>query len=322
VNCSGQIRADRLAFHPSAKVRIWCALVSLTACAAQAPAPEADGGGLVHWLGLDSRPLAVGSRLIVDFEIASDGGEQPTYTVAVDAPDVIGVEDLGEEQLLLSVLQPGTATLQLQTSDGPAAFPITAFNPARVTFSDADHLAASIDVPLAPTFDLLGNAQEVLQGVVLDADGGSMNSWGLTDGSASSFGLNVSKREPEQLILASAGTIAGPVTVVVGLADGGVPQSYTVYIVNSAASVRLATNASASNFLVLAEALDNVGKTVFGVDDWQFECSPSATCIVNRVSASAVQLALPAEAFTSGRGSYTLTAVSPSQALTGSLQVP
>ena len=305
------------------------ALALLSGVAGCSNQPQVAGGtGFVQWIGLDARPLAVGSVLPVTLAIATDAGAAPAYTVSSSDPAVVDVEDAGEERILLSVVGAGTATLQLHTLDQRAELPVTAANPAGLAVWDAEHFAAGVGGPLdGGAFDVLSDSEEVLQAVVLDTGGHELNSWGLV--TASSSTLLSSKREPEQLILAQGSNPSATLKVgLVGdgeqsdggeLADDGGAASALSYQIDfvTPTSVRL-LRGGPSNLNVVAQAFfADGGIEVFGIDDWQFECLPPASCTLDRLSPSAVNLRVQP-----GSGGHDVTASSASQALQGMLVVP
>jgi hypothetical protein len=323
-------------------VRVLLALLPLCGwigCPGQ-PGLTSGDAGFVHWIGLDSRPLAVGSQLVVTLEIATDGGLAPAYTVASSDPNVVEVEDGGNQRLLLDVRGEGSATLELQTPGERADLSVTAAIPVGLELWDAEHLAAGIgDGGLDPVFDILSSSEEVLQGVVLDARGRALNSWGLVQGSESK--LKLSNREPEQFILAYlAATMdcmfqADLIDAGVPLEDGGAPPedagqdgglnldapssvSYQVNFVTSASAVRL-LRGGPSELNVFAEALfspDIDSPEVFGIEDWEFSCFPPDSCTMNRLSTSVVSLSIQP-----GTGPHDVFASSASQGLTGMVRI-
>jgi len=310
--------------------------VTLAACTNQ-PGLSPSDAGLVHWIGLDSRPLAVGSQLIVTLEIATDAGAEPPYTVTSSDPAVVAIADAGNERLLLSALAEGSATLELQTRNAKADLVLTAAIPVALEFFDAERYAAGIGTPLdqARGFEILVNSEERLQGVVLDAAAEPLNSWGLIFGRPAN--LTVSKQEPEAFIVAqeqlgSPGTfVAGLIDAGISAPDGGVAEedggshldagstaSFTVNIVSSATYVALVSEVPAGSLVVVAEALASDHLTqVFGIDDWEFSCSPPATCMVTPLSSSVAEIDIPAQS-----GPHTVTVSSSSQALDAGLVIP
>jgi hypothetical protein len=305
---------------------------------ANPPQLTASDAGFVRWIGLDARPLAVGSQLIVTLEIATDAGVQPSYSVDSSNPDVVTIEDAGDERLLLLVRGEGTTTLELKTADEKADLLLTASIPVALTVSDAEHLAAGVDATLGSSFQVLGSSEELLQAVVLDASGQPLNSWGLVQSGAKTNGLQVSTQEPEQFILAQRIAAIGTFEAVLTdpgdpPADGGLPvedagvdldagstANYLVTFVPSVSWVSLLRGGPAG-LTVLAQALNDAGPgesiEVFGVDDWEFSCFPPATCTINRLSPSVVSLT-----FEAGSGNHDLTASSSSQALSLTVVIP
>jgi hypothetical protein len=305
------------------------ALVWAGACTSK-PQLAAGDAGFVQWLGLDSRPLAVGSRLAVTLEIATDAGVAPTYTVISSDPAVVEVEDGGDSRLVLSVVGEGTATLELQTPNQRADLSVTAEFPVAVTIWDAEHFAAGVGGPLDPSvaFGILPNSEELLQAVVLDARGRELNSWGLVqEFDESSSTLQVSKQEPEQFLVAQLATLVDN-TFKAGLVDaaprdgGGVDDGGTL---DSDSSVSFTVDFSPpptsagllrggpSNLNVVAQAFtDDGGIEVFGIDDWEFTCYPPSSCTMDRLSPSAVNLTIEP-----GSGGHDVTAFSSSQGLMG-----
>jgi hypothetical protein len=303
------------------------------------PGLTAGDAGFVHWIGLDSRPLAVGSQLTVTLEIATDGGGAPSYTVTSSDPRVVDVQDKGNERLLLDVRGEGSTTLELQASGARADLAVTASVPVGLEIWDSEHLAAGIgDGGLDPVFDILDSSEEVLQAVVLDASGRALNSWGLVQGIPTL--LFLSKHEPEQFTLAFEATRmdcgfeaylidAGVPAEDAGApeedagADGGLnpsasnPVSYQVSFVTSASAVRL-LRGGPSHLNVLAQALAGPDNSVevFGIDDWEFSCFPPAGCTMNRLSTSVVGLSIEP-----GSGSHDVFASSASQGLMGMLTI-
>ncbi len=315
------------------------ALACMTVCAwagcSNQPGLTSGDAGFVHWIGLDSRPLAVGSRLIVTLEIATDGGTAPSYTVASSNPDVVGVEDGGNERLVLDVRGEGSATLELKAPGERAEISVVASIPVALEIWDAEHQAAGVGNPFDPIFpfDVLMTSEEVLQGVVLDASGRTLNSWGLVQYGDDT--LLASKREPEQFILKKELNPSGTFTAYLVDAgvqvtdDAGLPAedgglnpnatssvTYTVNFVASASTVRL-LRGGPSELNVLAQALDLNNNEVYGIADWEFSCYPPNSCTVNRLSPSAISLSIQP-----GTGSHDVFASSSSQALMGMLVIP
>jgi hypothetical protein len=316
-----------------------CSLLAAAACAAQPPLSSSDAG-FVHWIGLDSRPLAVGSQILVTLEISTDAGSQPPIDVTSSNVDVVSIANLDggaivypllSGQFLLDVVGSGSATLEVQTTSAKADLDVTAAIGVAMEIWDAEHYAVGSGQALNPKFplDLLANTEELLQGVVLDANGEALNSWGLIEGP-----ISVSPQPPEQFIL-SPGTSpsatltfglfdAGGVSFDAGLnEDAGVPfdaassVSLTVNVVSSAALVKIVPGYS-DGLVVIAEAIASDKKTeVFGIDDWEFSCAPAETCVVTPLSPSVASLTIP-----SNSGSHKVTASSSSQALTGNITVP
>jgi hypothetical protein len=274
-----------------------------------------SSNGLVQWIGLDARPLAVGSQLPVNLAFATDGGF-PAYAVVSSAPSVVSVQDQGHGVLLVSALDAGSAQLALTSDIGSASFSLVADDPASVTFSVLSHLAAQLDTALPhdgasgkPDFELVTNGTEVIQAVVANQAGESLNSWGLTQASAQSGLLAVWKTEPEQFTLtalADVGQTGGSVVLTAGLISGATaPVSFNVRIVDSAALVIMLP--SPDRTVVLGEAFDSDNVTkVYGLGDWQFTCDPTSTCITSQLSLCAARLQL-----TTDGGVYTVTGTVP-----------
>ena len=266
--------------------------------------------GCAQWLGLDDRPLAVGSQLAVSFVFSTDAGKT-AYAITSSNPNTVAVTDQGDQRLTISVLAPGAATLQLTGSFGTCSRPLVAATPSSITLSDQSHLAAGIDPQLPQSFDLIQNlqqvGQEVIVAVVVDANGDELNSRGLTKGRAGGS-LSVQKKEPEEFVLSTLPGTSG--TFVAGLADATSENlSYAVALVQSAATVVLQTDDG--GLTVLAKALASDGRTeVFGIDDWDFACIPSTSCTWNKIAPAAVRLVLPSSATPQ---SYTVTVSSASQ---------
>jgi hypothetical protein len=287
------------------------------------------GTSPVQWLGLDTRPLAVGSQIPVSLQFATDGGEVE-YTATSSDSSIVAVNDLKDQEIVLSVLATGTATLQVVSNFGTATRPVIAEEPASVTFAVASRLKAGFDTALPSSengFALVYDGSEVIQALVYDQVGDQLNSWGLTLGASTEVSVLVTKAEPEQFTLtaqASVPTSANFIAAIPSLGDAGT-SSFLVSIVNSAQTGAIAANDAGVAIAEAFAAVPQLGQLqVFGLGDWQFTCQPAAQCTTDQVSLSAAQLSFPPGA---DAGSFTVTAtvpVSPGSAtsVVGSAQLP
>jgi hypothetical protein len=257
------------------------------------------------WVGLDSRPLAVGSQIPVDIDLSTDGGPLDS-TVSSSDPSVVQPISDGGLQLSLNVVGAGSATLSFESNFGSTSYPVTAADPASVTFAIASRLVAGIDtaLPPAPTgFALIYGGTEVVQALVYDTatPPNELNSWGLVNSAQGTGSLRVNKIEPERFMLTALGVGTGN-TFVAGLPEQ-LAQSFPVQFVTAATASLVY-----SNGFVLAEAVnDEMAEVleVLGLGDWVFACQPSASCTVDQLSLSVVQLSIPSG---SSPGSFTVTA--------------
>lgn len=259
----------------------------------------------VQWLGVDTRPLAVGSQIPITLAITNDGGEVE-YQASSSNPSVVGIQDLGNQQLVLDVLSPGAVTLQVITNFGTGTLPVVASAPAFVTFAIRSHLPAGLDTALPQSkcaepsvacagFALVAGGSEVIEAQVEDASDNVLNSWGLVIAPKPAT-LLVTKSEPELFTLTGPGTFNqnSPIdTFVAGLADGGASQ-FLVAFVDSADTKNAALEVSPDNTLMVGRAFMPMPATteVLGLGDWQFSCQPAQSCTIDQLSLSAAQLNL------------------------------
>ena len=179
--------------------RLAVALAGLWGCGGSS-GPQASP---VQWLGLDTRALAVGSQIPVSLQFATDGGAV-RYAASSSNSGVVAVDDQGDQELVLSVLDAGDATLEVTSNFGASSLPVVATAPAALNFVVLSHLKAGVDTALPGGqngFALVYAGSEVVQAQVLDQGGNVLNSWGLVQAGSHSSSLQVTTSEPEEFAL-------------------------------------------------------------------------------------------------------------------------
>ncbi len=288
--------------------------------AASPPVAAAMTPGL-RWIGVDSKPLAVGSRLTVSFEAGGAasccaGG----YRVESSDPSVVEVADEGNQTLALDAVASGEATIQVFPAGSATAAGSTDIltrDPASVQFADPSHLAAAIadDTELPAAFALLRTGAETIQAVVRDAGGEVLASSGLAAGSGSGA-IVVVPEQPDQFYLTALPASGSGTGSFTGGLSGGAGQTFQVAIVGAPVSAALEHRvASDGSIVVLARALAADGSEVFGVPAWIFNLAGPGTAL--SIADAAVQLSFPAG---TPSGAAILTATS--GALTAEMAVP
>ncbi len=290
---------------------------------ARSPAADALASAVV-WVGVDSRPLAVGTTATLSFEaIGSADCCANGYSVGSTAADVIAVADLGNQTLELQAVAAGAATIEVFAPDGSlvGGVPLTAETPASVSFADPSHLVAQIqgDTELPPSgFSLIQGGEAILQAVIEDAVGNQLASQGLASCQAVGGGLSVKKEEPERFVL-EALPGAEHATLVCGLAsDPSTDVSYPVHVVAAAQSASFQKSTGADGSVVaVVDALDASGLHTLGLGQWTFHVTDPG--YATPLADAAVQVVFPTGATA---GSATLTATSQDGTLTASTQIP
>jgi hypothetical protein len=265
----------------------------------------------VTWVGIDSRPLAVGTQLTLAFQLPPGmTSDAQALTVSSSDPSIVSLTsiDLEHNRMLVTAVSAGQAAISLQGRDVHSDLPVTTAQATQIDFLDENYIAAGMWTPL-PTkgFGLLTGGQEVVGALLKNDAGQLLNSRGLAMGKGEAA-LQVNKEEPEMFVLSrypvavvSEGTFCG------GLSDLPCNEaSYQVTLLDAISQVKITVGPAADNvsIVAVAQALDVDGNWVFGVSDWQFSVNTSGASFT-RLSPAAVQITKPEVSVT---GSVTLTA--------------
>ncbi|MHB8416642.1 MAG: hypothetical protein ACYDCL_01100 [Myxococcales bacterium] len=266
---------------------------------AEVNAPSATGSSVFRWIGVDPRPLAVGTQATVSFEVAA-GGDccAQGFTATSTAPSIIAVSSgLLNQTLQLQALAPGAAAIQVTAPDGTlqGELPLTAEAPASIVFADPSHLAAAIegDTALPATFSLLQGGYAIIQAVIEDAAGNPLASQGLASCESPS-GLWVTKEEPEKVtVTALPGAAQG--ALVCGLsADPTTDIRFEVHLVDGAETAALETRtAQDGSVVVLAKGLDANFVETLGLGQWIFSLVGPQGTTAQRLADAAEKVAFP-----------------------------
>ncbi len=268
--------------------------------------------GSLRWIGLDSRPLAVGSQITVSFETAAGAACcSAGYTATSSDPAVLAVTDQGNQTLGVRAVAAGQAEIEVMApgSGVPAGtVAVTTAEATSVTFGDPSHLAAGLqgETDLPPSFALLRTGSEILQAVVTDAAGDTLASEGLATGHGTGA-ISVVPEEPDQFYLTAlpaSGDAGG--TFVGGLASGQGGVTFQIALVGAAVRAKLdRRTAPDGSVFVLARALTEDGTEVLGVPTWSFSIDGPGTVL--SLADAAAELFFPAG---TASGATTLTATS------------
>jgi hypothetical protein len=285
--------------------------------------PALSSAASVTWVGIDSRPLAVGTQLTLAFQLpAGKTSDAEALTVSSSDPNIVSLTsvDLAHNRMLVTAVAAGQAAISLQGRDVHSDLPVTTDKPTQIDFLDENYLAAGMWMPLPHNgFGLLAGGQEVIGAVLKDASHQLLNSRGLAMW-AKGGGLDVNKEEPEMFVLSwypSAGTSYG--TFCGGLSDPCNESSYPVTLVNAISQIEIKVGTASDNVSVIAvaQALDSNQNWVFGVSDWQFSLNTSDSNFI-RLSPAAVQVSKPPVSVT---GAVTLTATAVSEGVSATVQL-
>jgi len=285
--------------------------------------PNAIASPPVVWVGIDQRPLAVGTQLTLTFQLPA-GKTSTSEALSVDSsdPNIVAITsiDLAHNRMLVQALSPGQAVIELQGKDVSSKLAVSAAKAETIKFYDVNYLAAAT---LAPDllvelprkgFGLLLGGQEVVGSVLLDSGNDPLNSRGLAQGEGKGA-LRVTKEEPEMFLLsplpssgASVGTFCG------GLSGPCSDVAYPVTLLDAIAKVVVVTaTASDQSLIAVAQAEDANGNAIFGVNDWEFQLNTTSDARFTRLSPAAVRVIPP----TSGSGPVILTATALSEGMSG-----
>jgi hypothetical protein len=282
--------------------------------------PNQNAAASVTWVGIDDRPIAVGTQLTLTFRLpAGKTSAAEALTVSSSDPSIISLDslDFTDDRMLVNALAPGQAAIALQGHDVQSELSVTAAKAVKIDFYDENYLAAGMwQQPLPRTgFGLLTGGQEIIGAILEDASGQMLNSRGLAMG-VGHGALAVTKEEPEMFVLsrlpsagASDGTFCGGLSA---------PCSeYPVTLVDAIAQVVIYVGHASDNVTVVAvaQAEDANQNPVFGVSDWQFKLSGGG---FTRLAPAAVQVTPPA---LSAMGPVTLTATAVNEGVSGTVQL-
>ncbi len=290
---------------------------------------SADGGpGGLRWVGVDPRPLAVGTTSSLSFELGAEDLSSE-YEVNSDNPTVISVADEGNQILRVTALSAGTADIDLFVEGSPVgSLQLTSAQATSIVFADPSHLAAGIDggidLPLPPgKFGILANQQETIEAIITD-DAGDPLAAAQALATGVGEGVSATPVPPSENSVASAGFLLEPGINSTATFSGSltkVPSSaltYDIDIVQPSAVVSavLETRTDADgNVYALAIAEDSYGNEIFGLGIWTFVPSGGATA--EPLAPAAAKIIIPDGALP---GSVTLTATN--GALTVTTQLP
>jgi hypothetical protein len=273
-------------------------------CGSSAASPEVlspNAGTSVTWVGVDQRPLAVGTQLTLSFQLPAGKTSEAEYlSLTSSNPGVLSLSsiDLAHNRMLLNAESPGQAAIQLTGHDVSGSLSVSAAQAAQIEFFDENYLAAlregsqdvSMWVPLPKTgFGLLSGGQEVIGAILKDASGQELNSRGLAIGEGQGA-LKVTKEEPEMFVLsrlpatpASEGTFCAGLTATC--------SAYPVALVDSIAQVAIVVGPASDNVSVIAvaQAQDANQTPIFGVSDWEFKLDTGGATF-SRLSPAAIQV--------------------------------
>jgi hypothetical protein len=292
--------------------------------------PNMSAAASVTWVGIDSRPLAVGTQLTLTFQLPPGmTSDAQALTVSSSDPSVISLTsvDLAHNRMLVTAASAGQAAISLQGRDVQSELPVSTATATQIDFLDENYLAASraaapsfMWMPLPKSFGLLTGGQEVIGAVLKDATGQLLNSRGVAMGKGEAA-LQVTKEEPEMFVLSrypvavvSEGTFCG------GLSDLPCNEaSYPVTLLDAISKIKITVAPASDNvsLVAVAQALDVNDNWVFGVSDWQFSVNTSGA-IFTRLSPAAVQITKPEVSVT---GAVTLTATAVNEDVSATVQL-
>jgi hypothetical protein len=286
--------------------------------------PNQSATQSVTWIGIDQRPLAVGTQLTLAYQLPP-GKTSASEAVTVNSsdPGIVALSslDLTHNRMLVTALAPGQAAIALQGRDVHGDLPVTAAKAATIAFFDENYLAAGMGVPLPKTgFGLLAGGQEIIGAVIKDSAKEQLNSRGLAFGEGHEA-LSVTKEEPEMFVLSSY-PAAGASMASMGTFCGGLTaapcseNSYPVTLVNVIANVVIAAYPASDNVskVAVAQAVDANQNPIFGVSDWEFQLSAGT---FTRLAPAAVQVQAPVPT----TGPITLTATAVNEGVSGSINL-
>ncbi|MHB1846776.1 MAG: hypothetical protein ACYCWW_18295 [Deltaproteobacteria bacterium] len=298
-------------------------LVALAGCGPD----EHDSGSpaqSVRWLGVDSRPLAVGSSETLAFEITSGAACCPGgYAVTSSAPSLLAATDLGGQRVAVAALAAGSAELRIVSSGiAIGSLALTAAVPTAFTFADPSRAAAAMpgEPALPQSFALFASGSAEIAADISDANGEMLFSQGLATGQGSGA-VDVVKVEPERFLLTAlpasgsggaAGHFAG---ALLGNPESALTYPVEIAAVPASAAIEQRSSPDGSA-IVLAKAFAQDGTELLGLPAWSFAVAGLAT-VVPLADAAALILFAPGTA----PGTVQLSAQNPA-GVTAQLALP
>jgi hypothetical protein len=251
----------------------------------------------LRWIGVDPRPLAVGTTASLTFELAPGVPSLSGYQLQSSDPSVLTVTDLGNQTVSLTAQAAGSAEVQLISDNALlGSLSLTVEQPTSIVFADPSNLAAGIpnDTDLQPspaTFGLLVGGQEAIQAVISGADGDSLlASQEVVTGSG--YGVSVTPGGGASFIL---GALFDPTATFTGglQATPSSALTFNIEIVAAATNAILKSRVDGTDgsIYVLAVAQDASGNEIFGLPNWTFTLSGPGTAV--RLGSAAVKLIFP-----------------------------